>query len=219
MYRKYPIETDCVYHIFSKSIAGYKIFSRKKDFLRIGEVVKYYQFEKVPLSFSHYIQVKKRKDNNFDNEILQKNKHKLVEIIAYCFMPTHIHLALKQLKNNGISIFMNRILSSYTRYFNLLYARKGPLWEGRFKNILVESDDQLYHLTRYIHLNPVSADLVNDPKDWSFSSYKEYIKDSKNKICKYNDFFKIEPDSYQQFVKDNISYQRQLQIIKNLMLD
>ncbi|MCM8795996.1 MAG: transposase [Candidatus Omnitrophica bacterium] len=146
---------------------------------------------------------------------------KRVEIIAYCIMPTHLHLILKQLKNNGISVFMGNILNSYSRYFNLKHKRKGPLWEGRFKNILVKNDEQLLHLTRYIHLNPVTASLVSNPEDWNASSYREYLQQVQavEKICKYDDILEIDPVSYKKFVEDRISYQRDLAKIKNLIFE
>jgi putative transposase len=148
-------------------------------------------------------------------------KEKLVEIIAYCIMPTHLHLVLKQLEDNGISIFMNRILNSYSHYFNIKHERKGPLWEGRFKHILVEKDEYLLHLTRYIHLNPVTAYLVNKPEEWFASSYGEYLQDVKkdDKICKYSEILEIEPKSYREFIEDRISYQRELAKIKHLVMD
>jgi len=59
----------------------------------------------------------------------------------------------------GISLYMKNLLNSYTRYFNTKTKRKGPLWQGRFKSVLIKMDEQLY-LTRYIHLNPTSEDLV-----------------------------------------------------------
>jgi putative transposase len=134
-------------------------------------------------------------------------------------MPTHLHLILKQLKHNGISIFMNNILNSYTRYFNTKHKRKGPLWEARFKNILIEKDEYLLHLTRYIHLNPVTASLINKPEDWLASSYREYIEKNAEKICQYDDVLKTEPISYKQFVDDRISYQRELAKIKQYLFD
>ena len=136
-------------------------------------------------------------------------------------MPTHIHLVLRQLKDNGISKFMSNILNSYSRYFNLKHNRKGPLWEGRFKKIMVENDDQLLHLTRYIHLNPVTAYLVNRPEDWFASSYHEYIMSvvQENRLCNCTYTLDTNPTSYKRFVEDNISYQRELAKIKHLAMD
>ncbi len=222
MLRKTSLETGNVYHIFSKSIAGFKIFTRERNFLRIFDAVKYYQIENPPLSFSHFIRVDKsskgvhlRKISNYPGN----KQDKIVDIIAYCFMPTHIHLVLRQLKDSGISIFMSKVLNSYARYFNTLYKRKGPLWEGPFQNVLVESDEQLYHLTRYIHLNPVTACLVDKPEDWIFSSYREYLSISKEKICQYDDLFEIFPEEYKEFVEERKIEQRELAMLKKLMLD
>ncbi len=222
MRRKYPLETERIYHVLSKSIAGYKIFSRKKNYSRMFDTLKYYMFEKPPLRFSRFVRAGKNKKNIFNekiNQFLREDKNKLVEVVAYCLMPTHMHLVLRQVQEEGISIFMNKILNSYTRYFNLLYKRKGPLWEGPFKNILVETDEQLFHLTRYVHLNPVTASIINNPEEWDFSSYKEYLGINKDKVCKYNELFEIQPDSYKQFVESRIIEQRELHKIKKIMLD
>lgn len=150
-----------------------------------------------------------------------KSEPKIVEIIAYCIMPNHIHLLLEQIEENGISKYMNNILNSYSRYFNTKYERKGPLWESRFKNVMVLTDEQLIHLTRYIHLNPVTASLVNKPEDWQFSSYKEYIGkiETDKFICKFDDYIDVSPSIYADFVENNIDYQKELAMIKNAIFD
>jgi putative transposase len=208
------IVTGEIYHIYTKSIAEYVIFNKDADFLRIKELIKYYNTEKRAICFSKY----KERNMQQSKEKLQ-DREKLVQIICYCPMPTHLHLGLKQLKDNGISEFMMRVLDSYTRYFNIKHNRKGPLWESKFKRVLVENDEQLLHLTRYIHLNPVTAYIVNNPADWKWSSYGEYISNTNDGICKFGDIIDIKPESYKTFVEDRISYQRQLAKIKSLILD
>lgn len=221
MYRKDKLVEGEIYHIFSKSIAGFKIFNSYANSARMLATVRYYQMKNLTKKFSVFIRGERlKKDQDYFYNFLQ-GKKKRVEIIAYCLMPTHLHLILKQLKKDGISIFMNDILNSYTRCFNAKAKRKGPLWESRFKNVLVDTDDQLIHLTRYIHLNPVTAYLINKPQKWEFSSYGEYLeKVSKEDIvCRYEDLLSIQPDSYRKFVDSRISYQRSLATIKDLMLD
>ena len=215
--RKDMLVIDEVYHVFNKSIAGFTIFNNACEYSRMLQVIQYYQRNKPSLRFSKFIQVPIVQASDINNHV----KEKLVEIIAYCLMPTHIHLILKQLKEKGISIFMSNILNSCTRYFNIRHKRKGPLWEGRFKNVLVDSDEQLLHLTRYIHLNTVTAYLVEKPEDWQESSYREYLleSDNNNRICKYNNILDITPNSYRRFVEDQISYQRELSKIKDLLID
>lgn len=215
--RKDLLVTDSVYHIFNKSIAGYKIFNNNEDYSRIVNVFCYYQREKPGINFSKFISAADKNGCDYYDfsSLIDRRKH--VEIIAYCVMPTHFHIILKQVLDRGISIFMNNIQNSYTRYFNIKNKRKGPLWESRFKSVLVEKDEQLLHLTRYLHLNPVTAFMVDKPEDWKASSYQEYIFQTSNSICEYDDLIEIDKSIYKEFVEDRISYQRGLSNIKDLL--
>jgi putative transposase len=96
-----------------------------------------------------------------------------LDVLAYCLMPNHYHL-LVQCKAHGVSRAMMRLSVAYTKAMNRRYNRVGALFQGQFQAIAVDSDEYLYHLTRYIHLNPVKAGLVAHPKEWAFSSYREY---------------------------------------------
>jgi putative transposase len=95
-------------------------------------------------------------------------------VVAYCLMPNHYHL-LVYLRSDELSAQMKWFLLSYATAINKRYSRSGALFEGRFRSALVENDSYLLHLSRYIHLNPVLADLVLHPEDWEFSSYQEYV--------------------------------------------
>ncbi len=216
MYSESILINDGVYHVFTKSIAEYKVFNSREDFLRIQQIMKYYQMDKPRVSFSRVI-----KDQSMCNSEISSSQEKIVAIIVYCIMPTHVHFILRQLKENGISVFMNNMLNSYTKYFNIKHNRKGPLWESRFKRVLVMADEYLLHLTRYIHLNPVTAYLVNKPEHWEFSSYQEYIGllNNYNRLCDYSDILEITPQFYKKFVEDRIDYQRRLSKIKSLVFD
>ena len=219
MKRKIPLVTWQVYHILSRSIAEYKIFNSQEDYLRMQQLLEYYQVENNQ-KFSDFIVSRGVTRGNFYNylEKINKNKKELVQIIAYCLMPTHLHLILKQLKKDGISKYIGNILNSYTRYFNMKHKRKGPLWEAKFKNILMDSDEQLLHLTRYIHLNPATALIVKKPEEWEYSSYKDYLG-LVPKRCDYQDLLDIQPKIYRKFVNDRISYQRELAKIKASTLE
>ncbi|MFC1621106.1 transposase [Candidatus Omnitrophota bacterium] len=209
--------TGEVYHVYSKSIAGYEIFNNDSEFMRMKKVMAYYQGERQAINFSRF----KECSIEFIKRSLSKDIKKLVQIICYCIMPTHIHLVLKQLEENGISCFMGNVLNSYSRYFNIKHNRKGPLWEGRFKKVHVRSDEQLLHLTRYIHLNPPTAYLVNQPEDWKYSSYGEYIAgcNPEDCICDFDGILDIIPGSYKKFAEDRIAYQRELAKIRNLIFE
>lgn len=188
------------------------------DYERVKGLLKFYRMENPPTRYSSFLEIKD-KEKFYQNYC--SDKKFLVDIIAYCLMPTHIHLILTQLKKEGISIFMGNVLNSYTRYFNTKYKRKGPLWQSRFKNIGVQTDEQLLHLTRYLHLNPVSDNLVKKPEDWKLSSYREFLgeADEDKKICNYTKHLNIEPESYKEFVLSRIDYQKEISRIKALCLE
>jgi len=221
MRRKTILTRGETYHIFSRSIANFKIFNNDDDYVRMLYLIKYFQINNPPTKFSYFIELKQVQQFGFLNYLdsIAKDQANIVQIIAYCLMPTHLHLILKQLSPTGISEFMGNALNGYSRYFNTKYKRKGPLWESKFQNVKVENDEQLIHLTRYLHLNPVTARLIERPQDWQYSSYKEYIDDVDHRFCQYDDLLTIKPKDYRKFVMDRKSYQRELAIIKKQLID
>ena len=214
MKRKIPLVSGEFYHIISRSIEKFKIFNNAQAFARFQSAIEFFNFNQKNILFAHFIcRSFKTKKQIRDTYFTEDNQ--LAEIIAYCLMPTHIHLLLKQLQDNGISQMMGNALNSYSKYFNTKLGRTGPLWQGRFKNILVNSNEQLLHLTRYIHLNPVSAHLVEHSKDWKFSSYGEYVNPKqKNRICGFEKYIDMNGKEYEKFVMDRKDYQRELSKIK-----
>lgn len=215
--RKDKLVNNQIYHIYSRSIAKFVIFNNQNEYSRMLNIIKLYRHVNFNYKYSRFIELEPQNQKSIiDN--LEKEKDHLVEIIAYCLMPTHIHLILKQVANQGISIFMGKILNCYSRYFNVKHGRIGPLWSGRFKNVLIDNNEQLLHLTRYIHLNPTSANLVNNPKDWQYSSYHEYINNILG-ICNFKSLIDIEPEGYKKFVNNRKDYQQQLSMIKSIIID
>jgi putative transposase len=152
-----------------------------------------------------------------------RESKRLVEIIAFCLMPNHFHLLLKQLQKKGTSTFMRNFQNSYARYFNTKYHRSGALFQALFKAVRIETDAQLLHVSRYIHLNLVSSFLVEikNLENYPWSSFPEYMK---SRSLEFVDpdlvlkQFKTEKD-YKKFVFDQADYQRKLQEIKHLTLE
>jgi putative transposase len=103
----------------------------------------------------------------------------VLDIVAYCLMPTHYHLLVRIKQTSEVSAKVSKALMqfsvSYTKAMNKRYDRVGALFQGAFRSKHVGQDTYLVHLSRYIHLNPVMAGLVERPQDWEFSSYREYI--------------------------------------------
>lgn len=97
-----------------------------------------------------------------------------IKFHTYCLMPTHYHLLVETPQPN-LSKAMQWINVSYATYFNRKRQRWGHLFQGRFKSILVDADEYLKHLSRYIHLNPVRAKLVESPSQYPWSSYSALV--------------------------------------------
>jgi REP element-mobilizing transposase RayT len=124
-------------------------------------------------------------------------------LLAYVLMSNHYHLLIKTTKPN-LSKIMHYINGSYTTYFNVKRGRTGHLFQGRYKSLVIDADSYFQELTRYIHLNPIRAKMVENPGDYKWSSYKAYIgrkrKDTyidKQEIHKYLD---MTGGSYKLFV-------------------
>lgn len=218
--RKQPLVNHHYYHIYSRSIAGFKIFNNPDDYNRMHAIIRLFQYTDFIFKYSRFIDLELLTQIEIHDR-LKSDSSKWADIVAYCLMPTHIHLILKQETNDGVSKYMSKLLNSYTRYFNTTHKRSGPLWTGRFKSVLVDKDNQLIHLTRYIHLNPVSAGLVNEPEEWDYSSYNEYIGRLENSetICNYKSVIEIAPDDYIKSVQNRKDYQKELSHIKKLLID
>jgi putative transposase len=98
-----------------------------------------------------------------------------VKLSAYCLMDNHYHLVVHTPEGN-LARFLRHVDGVYTQRFNRIHRRDGPLFRGRYKAILIEADEYLKQLVRYVHLNPVQAKLVQDPAQYPWSSHKEYLK-------------------------------------------
>lgn len=207
-FRRVQIVNACFYHIFNRSISGYQIFNDYSEYNRFLSIMKYYRFSGLKKRYSFC---------NYDELDISAGKTK-VDILSYCIMPTHYHMTLFQNEDNGIEKYICSVQKSYSLYFNQRHKRKGPLWESRFKAVAVKSNEQLVHLTRYQHLNPVTAYLISKPEDWNYSSYKEYIE-LEHGFCDFVKYINMTPDVYKVFVEDQIDYQRDLDKIKKLILD
>lgn len=94
-------------------------------------------------------------------------------LYAYCLMDNHVHLLIKESEEIGNSI--KRITVSYVQWHNNKYGRTGHLFENRYKSEVVESENYLLMVARYIHQNPVKANMTNSPAKYIWSSYNKYI--------------------------------------------
>ena len=148
---------------------------------------------------------------------------KKVHIISYCLMPNHFHLLIKQKREKGIPQFLSEFENAYTRYFNLAVSRSGVLFQSTFKAVFVESNEQLLHLSRYIHLNPATASLVKIDKlnEYPWSSYNAYISELNDNLLNKEEVRGVVAQiaNYKAFVYDNAAYTKELKQIQHLTME
>ena len=211
-YRVVPFVNDCYYHVYNRGTEKRQTFLSDRDYRRFLQTLYYYQFKGPKPRFSTH---KKLKILNL--EALPK----IVEIISYCLMPNHFHLLLRQLSNGGISEFTSKVTNSYTKYFNTKQNRVGPLFQGQFKAVLVETDEHLAHLSRYIHLNPYVSDLTEDWQHYPYSSYIDFENSNPSNLVKPEIILKMFKgiQEYKKFVQDHADYAHELERIKHLRLE
>lgn len=223
-YRKTPLAQDQIYHVFNRGVASLPIFSTSKDFYHFIELVAYYRFQNTPLSFSHFKKIPREERD----KILFKLKgdgvpH--VEILAFCLMNNHVHFLLKQISKNGITKFFSNLQNSYAKYFNIKTERAGPLFQPMFKAIIIETDEQLLHVSRYVHLNPSTSYVVDikDLENYPWSSFKYYLIGEPPEYGFVSGNLVLDliggADRYKKFVFDQADYQRKLAKIKHLILE
>ena len=209
------------YHVFNRGVERRPTFTNKREYSRAVETIDFYKTKNPPVRFSKFLVLDKEKQVEV-RKIISSGK-KLVKVISYCLMSNHFHFLLQQIHDNGISKFIANVENSYTKYFNLKNNRVGHLFQGPFKAVRVESSEQLLHLSRYIHLNPVSAFLLNkeDLENYQWSSYMEYLRIDNKQITDNSiilDFFS-NIQKYKEFVIDYVDYSKKIESIRHLILE
>ena len=181
--RKVQFANGYYYHVYNRGVDKRKIFLGHQHYYRFLHGLYEFNNQKATINFNW------RFNYQSPTSIVKKRRSLLVDIICFSLMPNHFHLILKQVTEGGISKFMQKLGTGYAKYFNQIYQRTGALFEGRFKAILIEKDEYLVHLSRYIHLNCV--ELIEPTwkekgiKNWKsvkkflaqykWSSYLDYV--------------------------------------------
>ena len=154
--REVKIAPNEYYHILNRGVAKRKIFLDKRDRVRFLFLILHFQS---PVTFKnigrHTKNFVKHSVFNIDKE--QKEEiieNRFVELTTFCLMPNHFHLIVKENGDSGIACYMQRVLNSYTKYFNTKYKKSGHLFQGPYKAVHVVKNFQLLHLSAYIHKNP-----------------------------------------------------------------
>lgn len=185
------------YHAYNRGWNRTEIFCDQSD---------YHKFESLlagALSAKAAIDLKGRQRKHFKD---------IIDLNAYCLMPNHFHLLVYQRDERAAAKLLQSICTAYTMYFNKKYKRRGPLFENRFKAVLIVGDTQLLHISRYIHLNH------SHYKIWPHSSYGDYINGIAHEWVTKEPIMQLfdSAEQYAKFVDDYAQIQRENDRLKLL---
>jgi putative transposase len=167
MNRKIKFAQGEYYHIYSRGVEKRNIFQDEDDYKRFIFLLNLAKSEE-----SINIRDLKKRNDNQGLTFVKNKGQTLVNIGAWCLMPNHFHLLISENSEGGISLFLQKLLTSYSMYFNKKYDRKGSLFESRFQAEHLDTDNYLKYIFSYIHLNPVK---LIDPF-WKIDGLKDFIK-------------------------------------------
>jgi putative transposase len=223
MTRPIQFSIDEYYHVYNRGNDKRTIFLDSGDYIRFLSLL-YISNNARTIHRSDYL-------NASITDILSLPRgDTLVDIGAYCLMSNHIHLLLREKKENGISIFMQKLLTGYTMYFNKKHKKSGSLFQGVFKAVHVNTDEYLKYLFSYIHLNPVRlidpewkekgiADLQKTKEylqKYPYSSYRDFQDRERPtrailNITAFPDYFETTHD-FEECINDWLTYQSDFSI-------
>ena len=168
------------YHIFNRAVNKQIIFHDISDYFRFLFLILYLQspiiFQQLGRKVKEFVQ-SRALDSGEEDKIIKKRR---VELVAFCIMPNHFHLIVKELEEGGITAYMQRGLTAYSKYYNTKYDKSGHVFQGPYKVVHITDNRQLLYLSAYIHRNPreiVKWFRKEDQYQWS--SYQDFIGENR----------------------------------------
>ena len=176
--RNIQVSVDEYYHVYNRGVHKRITFHDTADYARFLFLILYFQstvgFDQISRYARRFVQ--HRVFDIDETDVSQIISGRYVELISFCLMPNHFHLILREVQENGIARYMQRVLNGYTKYYNAKYEVSGHLFEGPYKAVHVENNDQLLYLSAYIHRNPRELPhWKNKEQRYEWSSYQDYI--------------------------------------------
>lgn len=169
------------YHVYNRGVEKRVIFEDEQDYTVFLYLLKFFLSPFTNNLMHPFLEI--------PNIVIRprplENLVEKVELHAYCLMPNHFHLIIKQITIDGMCSLMKKVCTCYSMYFNKRYIRVGHLFQGVYKANLVDKDEYIIHLSRYVHLNPLELTGFN-PVSYPYSSYQYYLGN------KYADWLKTE---------------------------
>jgi putative transposase len=166
------------FHIFGRGANKEKIFIDDEDKTRFIFLITHFQSPTKVYNVSWYTKsfIKKGSFSTKEDKVREILKERNVRLIAFAIMPNHFHLLVQNLEDGILSVYMHRILTAYSKYFNKKYNKKGHVFGGPFGAVHTKNNTQLLHLSAYIHKNPKEIkEWENKYDKYPYSSYQDYI--------------------------------------------
>ena len=193
------------YHIYNRGVEKRIIFQDEQDYKVFLAYLKVYL--NPPTKPGNRIVIIKNKTFKTYTRPLN-NYHQQLDLLSYCLMPNHFHLLVRQNENRIIESFMRSLSTKYSVYFNKRYDRVGSLFQGPYKAVLIEHDNQLLHLSRYIHLNPATTKVSPlYALHRGYSSYIDYIGKRHTPWLKTKEVLSFFKTAQKTGLRDVLSYQ------------
>lgn len=156
---------------------------------------------------AHKVSIFREPDNYLF--VLQKMRKYVAEfkltMIAYCLMPNHYHFLTRQDAKHAAGLLPQRVFNSYSKAYNKRYGHSGTLFEDNYKVKPIQTSSYLLHLCRYIHGNPVKDGLVDNPADWPYSNYLDWIGERNGALID-RDFIQSQFGNAQEYKKFLFQY-------------
>lgn len=208
--RKGDFYNDMYYHIYDKTIDQIKPFKNGKDINRFLKLLFYYRSEKSTVRLSKLLPEQKKQIINV--ALHDKNSYR-AKVLAFCIMSNHYHFLMKQVKNNGIRLMLSYTLLAFTKYYNIKYNRKGPLFLPQFRAKQIHNEESLLWVSRYIHTNPFNHSVITSPEDlfsYPFSSLKYYMSETTQPYVSTSilNMCKMKINTYRTFILSNVNENR-----------
>jgi len=199
------------YHLYIRGNNKQPIFTAERDYVRLLFLILFFQS---PIKI-HNISNRISDFINYQDFNISKKKieeiiaNRMVELVNFSFMTNHIHITAKEETEAGISKYMMRIQDSFTKYTNIKYNRSGHLFQGQFKAVHIEDNNQLLYLSSYIHRNPRELKgWKNKEYLYPWSSYQDYVGKNRWGELLKNDIILEQfknPQEYKKFVEISIA--------------
>lgn len=237
--RKVQFSPGEFYHVFNRGNGKQNIFHDERDMYRFLQAIYLSNNSNSSIGITELDRNRRGYTLLEIKQIINENNiacNPLVKIFADCLKDNHYHFLLQEINEGGIIRFMQRLGTGYGKYFSIRYDRPGSLFQGRFKAVHIDNDDQLKYLLAYINvINPAEIiepeikekGMMDIERVWAFvnkykwSTHPEYMGQRDSIIVDRGIFKEIFPtvESYSKFMQDMLRGKERIRLDKDMMID